>query len=308
MDVQRKLYRLWDAEQNCHRAVSPREALPDDDLVFFLSDLIPQIDLTPLHNQYARELRGQPPFEVTIMVTLLVYAYSVGLCSSRKFAAACERNLAFRVIVGDDPPDFRTISDFRKIHAAGFRPLFLEVLRLAGELGMVKLGNLSTDGTKMQAHASPFRGAGRSCFSDRDWIVRRTRGGTTGRRKGIKRWTQSGMTPDHRGPRRSDGRGGDQRSQISRSRPARRRPVRGGGAGTPHLLAASRRGVGCPPGGPRSCRLTRTPGVIPSLDQGVLPGRLVDEKPESSEGTDENIQIALFRRNPWPPSQPNENP
>ena len=89
-----------------------------------------------------------------MMVTLLVYAYSVGVCSSRKIAAACERNLAFRAIVGNDPPDFRTISDFRKIHLAAFRPLFLEVLRLAGEMGMVKLGNLSTDGTKMGANAS----------------------------------------------------------------------------------------------------------------------------------------------------------
>src|SRR5208337_4064517 len=91
---------------------------------------------------------------VTMMVTLLVYAYSVGIRSSRKIAAACERNLAFRAIVGNDRPDFRTMSDFRKIHLAAFRPLFLEVLRLAGEMGMVKLGNLSTDGTKMGANAS----------------------------------------------------------------------------------------------------------------------------------------------------------
>ena len=63
-----------------------------------------------------------------MMVTLLVYAYSVEVCSSRRVAAACERNLAFRAIVGDDPPDFRAISDFRKIHLAAFRPLFLEAL------------------------------------------------------------------------------------------------------------------------------------------------------------------------------------
>src|SRR5271155_1405772 len=154
MDDHRKNYRLWDADQNCQAAVSPRAVLPEGDLVFFLIDLLPQIDLTPFHHHYARELRGQPPFDVTMMVPLLVYAYSVGVCSSRKIAAACERNLAFRAIVGNDPPDFRTISDFRKIHLAAFRPLFLEVLRLAGEMGMVKLGNLSTDGTKMGANAS----------------------------------------------------------------------------------------------------------------------------------------------------------
>src|SRR5215469_7383920 len=154
MDDRRKNYRAWDAQQSCQEPVSPRDALPEDDLVFFLLDLIPQMDLTRFHQYYAQEMRGQPPFDVTMMVTLLVYAYSVGIRSSRKIAAACERNLAFRAIVGNDPPDFRTISDFRKIHLAAFRPFFLEVLRLAGAMGMVALGNLSTDGTKMGANAS----------------------------------------------------------------------------------------------------------------------------------------------------------
>jgi transposase len=154
MDARRKNYRAWDPQQNGHDAISPRQALPEDDLVFFLIDLIPQLDLRLFHEYYAQDLRGQPPFDVTMMVTLLVYAYAVGIRSSRKIAAACERNLAFRAIVGADRPDFRTISDFRKIHLAALKPLFLEVLRLAGEMGMVKLGNLSTDGTKIGANAS----------------------------------------------------------------------------------------------------------------------------------------------------------
>jgi transposase len=154
MEGQHKTYRAWDAQQNSHDPVSPHDALPENDLVFFLIDLIPQLDLAPFHEYYAGELRGRPPFDVTMMVTLLVYAYAVGVCPSRKIAAACERNLAFRAIVGSDRPDFRTISDFRKIHRAALKPLFVEVLRVAGELGMVKLGNLSTDGTKMRAHAS----------------------------------------------------------------------------------------------------------------------------------------------------------
>src|SRR3954463_2445214 len=154
MDDRRKNYRPWDADQGSHELISPRDALPEDDLVFFLLDLVPQLDLSPFHGHYARELRGQPPFDVTMMVTLLIYSYCVGVCSSRKIAAAGERNLAFRAIVGDDPPDFRTISDFRKIHTAAVKPLFLEVLRLAGEMGMLNLGNLSPDGTKMGANAS----------------------------------------------------------------------------------------------------------------------------------------------------------
>src|SRR6476620_4714574 len=105
MAGRRKNYRAWDPQQNGHAAISPREALPEDDLVFFLIDLIPQFDLTPFHEYYAPELRGQPPFDVTMMVTLLVYAYCIGVRSSRKIAAPCERNLAFRAIVGKDRPD-----------------------------------------------------------------------------------------------------------------------------------------------------------------------------------------------------------
>ena len=154
MDDQLKTYRAWDAQQGSQQLVSPSDVLPEDDLVFFLLDVLPQMDLSAFHQHYAREMRGQPPFDVTMMVTLLVYAYAVGVRSSRKIAAACERNLAFRAIVDDDRPDFRTISDFRKLHLAAFKPLFLEVLRLAGEMGLVKLGNLSTDGTKIKANAS----------------------------------------------------------------------------------------------------------------------------------------------------------
>ena len=124
MDDRRKNYRAWDLQQCSQQAVSPQDALPQDDLVFFLLDAVPHLDLSAFHRHYADETRGQPPFDVTMMVILLVYAYCVGVCSSRKIAVACERNLAFRAIVGKAPPDFRTISDFRKIHLAAMKPLF----------------------------------------------------------------------------------------------------------------------------------------------------------------------------------------
>ena len=85
---------------------------------------------------------------------LLLYAYWVGVFSSRKIAQACERNLAFLAIVGDDRPDFRTISDCRKQHLEAFCAIFVQGLRIAGESGLVKLGNVSTDGTKLQGNAS----------------------------------------------------------------------------------------------------------------------------------------------------------
>ncbi len=154
MDDRAKRFRASDALEGRQEIVSPETVLPEDDLVFFLLDTIPQLDLSAFYAYYSTDGRGQPPFSVEMMVTLLVYSYSVGVFSSRKIAAACERNLAFLAIVGPDRPDFRTISEFRKHHAAAMRPLFIEVLRVAGELGMVKLGNLSTDGTKIEANAS----------------------------------------------------------------------------------------------------------------------------------------------------------
>lgn len=154
MDDRLKQFRLWDVMEGRREIFCPEDSLPEDDLVFFLLDLIPQLDLTAIYGFYSKDLRGQPPFDVEMMTTLLVYSYSVGVFSSRKIALACERNLAFLAIVGNDRPDFRTLSDFRKHHQAAMKPLFLEVLRVAGELGMVKLGNLSTDGTKIEANAS----------------------------------------------------------------------------------------------------------------------------------------------------------
>ena len=77
--------------------------------------------MIPFYASYEEETRGTPPFDPALLVCLLLYAYCVGVFSSRKIAQACERNLAFLAIVGDDRPDFRTISDFRKIHLGGLR-------------------------------------------------------------------------------------------------------------------------------------------------------------------------------------------
>jgi hypothetical protein len=89
-----------------------------------------------------------------MMVCLLLYAYCVGVFSSRKIAWACERNLAFMAIVGQERPDFRTISAFRTLPLEAFKDVFVHVVRLAGEAGLVRLGNVATDGTKMQGNAS----------------------------------------------------------------------------------------------------------------------------------------------------------
>jgi transposase len=153
-DARGKPYRPWEPEHYRHAAHSPEATLPQDDLVFFLLDPVPHLDLSRFYAPYEAETRGAPPFDPKMMVCLLLYAYCVGVFSSRKIARACERNLAFIAIVGTDRPDFRTLRDFRKLPLAAFCEVFVQVLRIAGEAGLVKLGNVSTDGTKLQGNAS----------------------------------------------------------------------------------------------------------------------------------------------------------
>ena len=149
-----KTYRPWNPQGYRQLAHAPGTQLPEGDLVFFLLDVVPQLDLTRFYAPYEEETRGAPPFDPALMVCLLLYAYCVGVYSSRKIALACERNLAFLAIVGDDRPDFRTLSDFRKGHLGAFADLFLQVLRLAAAAGLVRLGNLAFDGSKFQGNAS----------------------------------------------------------------------------------------------------------------------------------------------------------
>ena len=101
-----KTYRPWDPEHYRHEAHSPEAKLPQDDLVFFLLDTVPHLDLSRFYAPYEDETRGAPPFDPKMMVCLLLYAYCVGVFSSRKIAQACERNLAFIAIVGAGSPGF----------------------------------------------------------------------------------------------------------------------------------------------------------------------------------------------------------
>ena len=149
-----KTYRPWEPERYRQDAQSPAAKLPEGDVVFFLLDTVAQLELRRFYAPYEHETRGAPPYDPAMMVCLLLYAYCVGVFSSRKIALACERNLAFVAIVGPDRPDFRTISDFRKLHVEAFKDVFVQVVRLAREAGLVHLGNVATDGTKIQGNAS----------------------------------------------------------------------------------------------------------------------------------------------------------
>src|SRR2546421_8960426 len=141
----RKTYRPWEPQRYRHEAHSPDAKRSEGAMVFFVLETVLVLDVRRFYTPYEDESRGAPPFDPAMMVCLLLYAYCVGVFSSRKIAQACERNLAFIAIVGTERPDFRTISDFRKLHLDACREVFVQVLRIAGEAGMVKLGNIAWD-------------------------------------------------------------------------------------------------------------------------------------------------------------------
>ena len=150
-----KTYRSWDPDQAYLLPPSPSDWLPEDDLVYFVLDTVRDLDLRPIIRKYeGGDGRGFPPYHPRMMVTLLLYSYTQGVFSSRRIMKRCERDAAYRVIVHDDAPNFRTISDFRKLHLAELEGLFVQVLRLCQKAGLVKLGHVSLDGTKVKANAS----------------------------------------------------------------------------------------------------------------------------------------------------------
>jgi transposase len=149
-----KTYRPWNPDQDWLLPPSPRDWLPDGDLVYFMLDVVQALDLSAITRKYEKEERGFSPFHPRMMVTLLLYSYCVGVYSSRRIQKRCERDAAYRVIVGDDVPNFRTISDFRKLHLPELQGLFVEVLKLCARAGLVKVGLVSLDGAKVKANAS----------------------------------------------------------------------------------------------------------------------------------------------------------
>jgi len=152
--MSKKTYRPYQPNQILLLPPSLDEWLPKDHMVYFLSDVVDQLDLSEIERSYENELRGQPPYHPAMMVKVLLYAYCVGIYSSRKIERALQENVAFRVLAANNQPDFRTISDFRKRHLKALGNLFQQVLQVCQEAGLVKLGHVALDGTKIKANAS----------------------------------------------------------------------------------------------------------------------------------------------------------
>jgi transposase len=152
-----KTFRDWEPDQVWLLPPSLQDLVPAGHVAHFVRDTVRSgLDLGAILASYDEE-RGYPPYHPGMMVALLLYAYSQGVYSSRRIARGCEERLDFAAVTAMQRPDFRTISEFRKRHSEALRGLFVQVLQLCREAGLVKLGHVALDGTKIKANASKHK-------------------------------------------------------------------------------------------------------------------------------------------------------
>ena len=155
-----KTYLLYEPDQQLLLPAALQEWLPDDHLAYFISDVVDQLDMSEVTARYERERRGGPPYHPRMMVEVLLYGYCVGVASSRRIAQRLHEDIAFRVLAANNTPDFRTISDFRKDNLDALSGLFVQVLALCRQAGLVKLGHAALE-AEAQAAAEQAEAEGR---------------------------------------------------------------------------------------------------------------------------------------------------
>jgi transposase len=189
-----KTFRLWKIDEPLLLPPLVQDFVAKDHLARFVLSLVrEEIDLAAITASYDSD-RGQPPFDPVMMTTLLLYSYCCGIYSSRRIAKACFERVDFMSIVGFDAPDFRTVSEFRRRHLKALGALFTQILHLCETAGLVKLGHVALDGTKIKANASKHKAMSYERMEKRaaeletevaKWLGRgeRCRGGQAARRR-----------------------------------------------------------------------------------------------------------------------------
>src|SRR5450432_3142148 len=167
-----KVYRPYYPDEELLLPPSLRDWLPEKHLAYFVGDVVDNLDLSARDAVYGNEKRGQPPYDPVMMTKVLVYAYCVGVFSSRRIERRLVEDIAFRVLAAGNQPNFRTISDFRKMHLKTLEGLFEQVLKIALEAGAVKLGRVALDGTKMKANASKHKAMSYDRMREKDKQIR----------------------------------------------------------------------------------------------------------------------------------------
>ena len=152
-----KSYRPYYPDEELLLPPSLRDWLPENHLAYFVSDVADNLDLSGMDAVYGNEKRGQPPYDPLMMTKVLLYGDCVGVFSSRRIERRLVEDIAFRVLAAGNQPNFRTISDFRKIHLVTLEGLFEQVLKIALEAGAMRVGRVAVDGTKVKANASQHK-------------------------------------------------------------------------------------------------------------------------------------------------------
>jgi transposase len=165
-----KDFRAWKIDELQLLPASVQDYVPGDHLSRLIVSLVREsVDLSAIVGSYRSGL-GQPPFDPRLMTALLLHGYASGIYSSRRIARASVERADFMMIVAGDPPDFRTVSEFRRRHLKGLSGLFVQVLKLAEKAGLVKLGHVALDGTKIKANASKHKAMrSRTAWSRGPW-------------------------------------------------------------------------------------------------------------------------------------------
>ena len=157
-DGRMRTFKPYDLDQPYLLPPDLRSWLPEGHLALFVSDVVDALDLSSILDTYERgDGRGYPPYHPVMMVKLLVYGYCTGKISSRKLEKATWEDVAYRVLAGNQQPDHDSIAEFRRRHLKALAGLFLQVLKLCQEAGLVKLGHVSVDGSKVKANASKHK-------------------------------------------------------------------------------------------------------------------------------------------------------
>jgi transposase len=206
-----KGYRAYLPEQDMLLPPSLREWLPEEHLVYFVSDVVDALDLSAIHAVYGEEKRGQPPYHPRLMTKLLVYGYCTGVFSSRRIQKRLQEDIPFKVLAAGNEPDFRTISDFRKLHIEALQGLFEQVLAMALEVGAVKVGRVSLDGTKVKANASKHKAMSYGRMKDKEQQLREE----------VQQLLEQAEAADEEEDRRHGSKRGDELPQELRRRESR---------------------------------------------------------------------------------------
>jgi transposase len=140
-----KSYRPYYPDEELLLPPSLREWLPEDHLAYFVSDVADNLDLSAMDAVYGNEKRGQPPYDPLMMTKVLLYGYCVGVFSSRRIERRLSEDIAFRILAAGNHPNFRTISDFRKLHIKTLSSLFEQVLTISLEAGAMKVCRRSSE-------------------------------------------------------------------------------------------------------------------------------------------------------------------